>query len=396
MNHFNIVSILQLAPLTLTLWVAAFGCESSSSADGVGKENSGDGDDSTTTGGRSGDGDVVATGSSGGTDFGSGGETSSTGSGSSLGLGGDGTLGCDIQTLFADKCGECHGGAKTFADLDLVSAGVDGRLLDVPSVSCPDWPLVVGGSPERSNLYQKVASPTPPCGERMPLETALSTSETECVADYIRSLAGPDPVPPCETCGELVCIDLQTDSRHCGACDAACAAGQVCVVGVCEGCAQGSDSCGGSCVDLQTDSANCGACGTVCGGGQSCVAGECQCDPAMSVSFASDVQPILSRDCTTGCHEAGNPGPKGGPVSGKTNDPLLSEGGSHAALVGVDSGCGSLSYIEPFQVEQSYLMKKLLGVDMCGGSKMPKGQAPLSQSDLDTVGAWICGGALDN
>jgi hypothetical protein len=116
----------------------------------------------------------------------------------------------------------------------------------------------------------------------------------------------------------------------------------------------------------------------------------------MSVSFASDIQPIFDRDCTTGCHEASSVGPRGGPGGGKTTDPLLSEGGSYAALVGVDSGCGSLSYIEPFRVEESYLMKKLLGVDMCGGSKMPKGQAPLSQSELDIIGAWICGGALDN
>jgi hypothetical protein len=44
----------------------------------------------------------------------------------------------------------------------------------------------------------------------------------------------------------------------------------------------------------------------------------------------------------------------------------------------------------------SYLMDKMLGVDMCSGVRMPKGRQLWSAADLAMLGRWICQGALDN
>lgn len=76
-----------------------------------------------------------------------------------------------------------------------------------------------------------------------------------------------------EACGAL-CVDLQTNRAHCGACDQACGEAETCVEGICE-CAEGARRCEGSCVDTQADMRNCGSCGERCAEGQTCVDGGC-------------------------------------------------------------------------------------------------------------------------
>jgi len=44
----------------------------------------------------------------------------------------------------------------------------------------------------------------------------------------------------------------------------------------------------------------------------------------------------------------------------------------------------------------SYVMRKLLGTNLCSGSQMPKAGQSLPQRDLDAIGGWICAGALNN
>lgn len=113
---------------------------------------------------------------------------------------------------------------------------------------------------------------------------------------------GHPQLPPdggqCATCpncfdfhGELACLDLSSDTNHCGTCGNACGPGDSCVNGVCQqACAAGqvcADSCqatcpagripcpnahGSTCVDLQNDTNNCGTCGTTCG---ACAGGNC-------------------------------------------------------------------------------------------------------------------------
>jgi hypothetical protein len=109
------------------------------------------------------------------------------------------------------------------------------------------------------------------------------------------------------------------------------------------------------------------------------------------VSFAADVQPILTASCAkTNCH------------SGAAPDEGLSlmAGQSHAELVGAaTSECsGTRTRVAAGDPAESYLFDKVRGVDLCGTSKrMPPPLGPmLSQSDRDVLEAWICGGALDD
>ena len=79
-------------------------------------------------------------------------------------------------------------------------------------------------------------------------------------------------------CGN-VCVDLQTDARHCGVCNTSCFAGARCIAGNCECPAAQPDTCGLQCVNLQTDAAHCGTCDRACGPG-TCQAAACVCGPA--------------------------------------------------------------------------------------------------------------------
>lgn len=156
-------------------------------------------------------------------------------------------------------------------------------------------------------------------------------------------------------------------------------------------------------VDVTTSALHCGACGNTCGGGQTCVAGTCECSTGgEAVSFTADIAPLLEESCATnGCHvESGGGNPSGKPPGAGpgdvTSDLVLSSAGAYASLVGVPSGCGDAAFVEPGDVSSSYLMNKLTGIGLCGGTKMPKGGAPFTQAQLDLVGSWICAGAQNN
>jgi hypothetical protein len=197
----------------------------------------------------------------------------------------------------------------------------------------------------------------------------------------------------CSTgCGQLTqcgasCVDLQTSDLHCGACDTACASGLSCTDGECT-CPAGQTRCGTTCADVATDPNHCGACDTRCGPGASCVGGTCQCG-ATVVSFARDVQPIFTASCVAaGCHSGARP----------KEELSLVAGEAYAELVGVATNqCGGArTLVEPGNGGASYLMQKLLGVDLCSGSQMPKAGQSIPVSELETISNWICQGAPDN
>ena len=76
-------------------------------------------------------------------------------------------------------------------------------------------------------------------------------------------------------CGSS-CVNVASDSNHCGGCDAACAPDEVCRTGVCQStCASGGTSCSGQCVTLGDDPGNCGACDNRCSPGSTCAGGVC-------------------------------------------------------------------------------------------------------------------------
>jgi hypothetical protein len=75
----------------------------------------------------------------------------------------------------------------------------------------------------------------------------------------------------------------------------------------------------------------------------------------------------------------------------------LESGKSYQAIVDVASSqCSSRKRVAPGDPGASYVMNKLMGVNLCFGSQMPKAGFGLPQADLDKIGSWICGGALND
>jgi hypothetical protein len=120
------------------------------------------------------------------------------GSGDGSGGSGGGTAQCNIaaadvpEQLIRMKCAtsSCHDASNPAGELDLFSAGVEGRLLDQDS-TCPGEVLVDTTNPENSFLLEKVNSATPACGgERMPLGSSLPPEEIACVRDWINLMVG--------------------------------------------------------------------------------------------------------------------------------------------------------------------------------------------------------------
>jgi len=143
--------------------------------------------------------------------LGDGGEGTSSGSGNS----GDGDspgaqlteeqdphqIGCDIQALMAkeeNSCtlGGCHG-ARPEAGLDLLSPGVEERLVGVPSTGedCDSEPLVNSEDPTESLLLRKIDADrfgdgSSTCGGIMPLHSeGVSEDDLECFEKWVVAIA---------------------------------------------------------------------------------------------------------------------------------------------------------------------------------------------------------------
>lgn len=324
----------------------------------------------------------------------------------------------------------CHGSDDRAGGLDLETTALELQLIGREAALCSGQIRVVPGDAEGSHLIAKLRGASD-CGSPMPIGAPLPPETIDCVAAWIDQL---DASSACETCGGMVCVDLRTDAQHCGSCGQACGGMATCVDGgcVCPGdlaacgsgcvdldsdpancgscgsgcgdlfCLQGDCStdcgeltqCGNACVDLLSHSNHCGACGNACGPGASCLDGQCQCTSA-TVSFANDVQPIFSASCASmGCHDGvGGPGRPGWPGAGGTSLDLTS-GSSYQSLLGATTSCGPV--IAPGEPESSVLIGKLTGTELCMGSQMPKGDAPLAPELIDTIAIWICQGAENN
>lgn len=93
-----------------------------------------------------------------------------------------------VTDLFESSCGTvaCHGSGSP--QVDLVSDGVTGRLLDQTSSSalCRGRTYVSSDGSE-SLLLDKLLA-VPPCGSRMPLVGALTSEQQTCLQQWVDSL----------------------------------------------------------------------------------------------------------------------------------------------------------------------------------------------------------------
>lgn len=131
----------------------------------------------------------------------SGGGTS--GAGGTSGNGGDGGGGggtappCDAPAMvFAvpGDMGGCDGTACHQPNLfppDLISPGVIGRLLDVPSGICNGALYIDSANPAGSYMLDKIHNAMPACGEQMPYTMpVLNATQAQCVDDWVAWVAG--------------------------------------------------------------------------------------------------------------------------------------------------------------------------------------------------------------
>lgn len=111
------------------------------------------------------------------------------------------------------------------------------------------------------------------------------------------------------------------------------------------------------------------------------------CPGDAEVSFSSDVQPILTASCAgTACHDG----------VGSAAQLDLTEGKAYDNLVGATAFQCDRTLVVASDLEESYLVNKLTGIDMCSGTLMPKANMALPDDELDVIFAWICGGAADD
>jgi hypothetical protein len=131
-------------------------------------------------------------------------------------------------------------------------------------------------------------------------------------------------------------------------------------------------------------------CDEGCPPGTVCDEDVCVCDTT-PVSFATDVAPRFTTGCGPGCHVYTNAASGSAGLN-------LAQVHAYGDLVGVAAfQCrDGRQRVVPGDPGASYLMDKMLGVDMCSGVRMPKGRQLWSAADLAMLGRWICQGALDN
>jgi hypothetical protein len=115
----------------------------------------------------------------------------------------------------------------------------------------------------------------------------------------------------------------------------------------------------------------------------------------IDVDYETDIQPIWTANCLTGCHEAG----------GIYDDLLLGAGVSHDALLSWDPVYSSETVVVvPNDAEASLLIAALRGTDsilrqmpleLSEDMGMPVGidGTPLPEADIAKVEAWIDAGA---
>ena len=290
----------------------------------------------------------------------------------------------DIQArILAPSCGGvgCHGSASAALDLDLVSAGLEQRLVGATANGCGNKTLVVAGDAAGSYLLEKLTALAPTCGDRMPIGAApLSAANLDCLRKWVVDLAPPFDAGA-GTGGHASPGSGGNTGSGGGNATSSGGAGSGGIIGTGGVTSTGGViSSGGAIATGGVTSTG----GVTTTGGVTATGGTTGCGPP--VSFAATVQPIFTANCASGgCHAGTRP------AAGLS----LASGVSFASLVNVASSCAGKLLVKPAAVSESYLVNKLLGTNLCSGSQMPKAGG-LSAASLNSITGWICEGAPKN
>ncbi len=143
-----------------------------------------------------------------------------------------------------------------------------------------------------------------------------------------------------DSSSQAICVDLQSDPAHCGACSTACGAGEACIGGVCQ-CPPNTKSCGGACVVTNSDSKNCGDCNISCGALEQgaaplCQEGKCvdSCKAGHTACGQSCVDLMTDAAHCNACNHACPQGQ--GCVAGKCQATVVATCFNTGELVGMD------------------------------------------------------------
>jgi hypothetical protein len=121
-----------------------------------------------------------------------------------------------------------------------------------------------------------------------------------------------------------------------------------------------------------------------CGSGRTVTSSRTQ-GPPSNVDFATQIQPIFTKNCAlSGCHVTGDP-PEG---------MVLEPGQAYANIVNVESTeVGPEKRIEPSDSAASYLYEKISQPQPTSGDRMPLNANPLSADKIALIKTWIDEGA---
>lgn len=109
-----------------------------------------------------------------------------------------------------------------------------------------------------------------------------------------------------------------------------------------------------------------------------------------AIIFAEDIEPIFFNNCASAdCHDSDEP----------EEGMDLTQGNVHASLVNTSAiQCmdEERQRVAPDSPDDSYVVDKLTGVDLCFGDQMPKVGNPLSDAEIELIRQWIAAGAPNN
>lgn len=111
-------------------------------------------------------------------------------------------------------------------------------------------------------------------------------------------------------------------------------------------------------------------------------------EEGLQPTLSSIQENIFSPSCAvSGCHAGSDP----------QQGMNLSAGQTRENVVNVQSNeRPALFRVEPGAPDSSYLVHKIEGRPSIVGRRMPLGQAPLSQEEINAIRTWIENGAPDN